>query len=163
MSGTTERGSGKAGKADDEHWRKPIRADENYQSIPYIFRRTICGPLFPIRCASTPSRLARTRLSHWTLQMAPSLEEPLHEAVADAFENPLKKKPELVAPEPGTWLRFTNWNPTNMMRQNTAQVPSPNKQGKAMLATAVRTKQYVPLHPKAPIQIFLSSPNDLLV
>ncbi len=41
-------------------------------------------------------------LFHSTIQMAPSLEEPLYEAVADVLENPLKKKPELVAPEPGT-------------------------------------------------------------
>jgi hypothetical protein len=33
--------------------------------------------------------------------MAPSFEEPLQESVAEVLENPLKKKPDLVAPEPG--------------------------------------------------------------
>jgi hypothetical protein len=33
--------------------------------------------------------------------MAPSFEEPLQESVSEALDHPLKKKPELVAPEPG--------------------------------------------------------------
>lgn len=33
--------------------------------------------------------------------MAPYFEEPLSEPVAEALDSPLKKKPELVAPEPG--------------------------------------------------------------
>ncbi len=42
-----------------------------------------------------------------------------------------------------------------MNYQSTVLVPSPNKQVKAMLATDVRTKQYVPLRPKALIPTFL--------
>ncbi len=38
--------------------------------------------------------------------MAPFLDEPIQEPVAEVLGNPLKKKPELVAPEPGTLLRF---------------------------------------------------------
>jgi hypothetical protein len=93
--------------------------------------------------------------------MAPSFQEPLNEAL----EAPLKNKPDLVAPEPGSWsfaVSFESYDEANITQQNTAQVLNPNKPDKATPAMAAQIKPSAPLRPKALIPTSHSSPNAWL-
>lgn len=95
--------------------------------------------------------------------MAPYIQDAPIEPVDEALETPLKAKPQLVAPEPGTstssstsCLRFitafTLTLDTDYATQNTVPALNPNKQAKATPAPAVPTNKSAPLPPKDPTQ-----------
>lgn len=95
--------------------------------------------------------------------MAPSFQEPL----AEALEIPLKKKPDLVAPEPGESVCpmavLSAVHYTNLALKNTVPVQSPNKQARAMHAQDAQTKPSALLPQRAPTLISPSSRKDWLV
>lgn len=86
--------------------------------------------------------------------MAPLLEEP----VAEALEQPLRSKPELVAPEPGQYSRalFLTYQLTDISGQSIAQVLNPNERVKAMPVKDAQIRKFAPLLPKVPILTYLS-------
>ena len=91
--------------------------------------------------------------------MAPSLEEPINEAL----EAPLKNAPKLVAPEPGWSVLVTTKGflgdvclLTRLELQNIVLARNRSRLGKVMPAMAVQINQSAPPRQRDPILIFQS-------